>query len=217
MYQEALVREFLTKYLEPGILLGRGFIKPGPADEWPSNEIDVLLVDPSVHAPYFWEGGLLITPPISVLGHIEIKSTLSTATIKDALGRQSAIQSTLGLRATSVWRGILFFRSAKPWDINALADKLRDCIGCIPYRDATCLPTAICVLGQCVAFLSSSPGSTTKLRVFRSDGLEAACFFADLLASVRRGSTRELSALDELIEHTARGPVVMRTLSGGTE
>lgn len=216
MYKEALVREFLTKYLEPGILIGRGFIKPGPADEWPSNEIDVLLADPAAHAPYFWEGGLLITPPSGVLGHIEVKSTLSTQSLKEAIARQDAIQRTLGPRAASVWRGLFFFGPSSKRSLDDVANGLRDGISSVPYRDMACLPTAICVLGECVAFFSSSTGSPTRLRVFRSDGLDAACFFADLLSTVRRGPAGEVSALDELIEQVAGGAVAVRTLPGGT-
>lgn len=217
MHKELLVREFLQKYLPPGLLVGRGFVKPGGTSEWPSREVDVLICDPQLHAPFFWEGGLLVTPPRSVRAHIEVKSTYSTTVLAEALDNQRNVQASLENLAPKAWRGVLFFSGPTVDDessLDRIAGNIAEALSEIREKGdgtTTLLPTAICVLNAFVAFVTAGQDDETgRVKLFAQSGLEAACFFADLLTWLRPHGDR--SDFDEMIERCFSGIRTSKTI-----
>ena len=106
-HKEAIVREFLRRYLPCCLVIGSGFIKPLNGDLC-STEIDILVSNPTIHPAYFNEGGIQILPPSSVASYIEMKSSFSASNLGLALNALSATQESLGENAKDVWRCICF-------------------------------------------------------------------------------------------------------------
>ncbi|MBK8006352.1 MAG: hypothetical protein IPK12_21330 [Gemmatimonadetes bacterium] len=80
-WKESVLRTVLRRHLPPTIGIGRGFIAgPGAC----SSQIDILLYDAS-HPLLHRDGDLVFVMPASVRGIIEVKSTIDSNTLHQAL------------------------------------------------------------------------------------------------------------------------------------
>jgi hypothetical protein len=80
-HREELIRNFLREHLPQGYAVGTGFIY---SEDRNCRQCDILIYD-HVHYPVlFREGPLVVVDPSSVTAVIEVKSTLSTATLEEA-------------------------------------------------------------------------------------------------------------------------------------
>ena len=78
-YREDLLRSVLRKHLPERYHVATGFIYGF------ERQLDILIYDRVDHAPLFREGDLVIVPSEAVRAVIEVKTTLSTATLRDSL------------------------------------------------------------------------------------------------------------------------------------
>lgn len=204
-HKEAIIREFLRRYVPDRIVISRGFVKSfcvelsAPC----SSEVDILLYDPGVHPPWFREGDLSIAFSSSVIGHLEVKSSFTKPNLMNALESVSSVQHVVyssGV-ANDVWRGIVFAtvsdsRTAKSFsktvstsikehlDLQTLDEAI---LGQI-RRHGVCayLPNSICSFSKFVAFLSKGrKPNLIKLRVFNAEELSLACALVDLFGVIR--------------------------------
>lgn len=108
--REGLVRKFLRRTLPERYAVSTGFVR------WPdamSRQIDVLVWDRVSHSPLFIEGDLVVVEPAACVAVIEVKTTLTRATLFDALSviHHPGWENVLNLPVRSPIRGVFAFRS----------------------------------------------------------------------------------------------------------
>ncbi|MGV3705400.1 MAG: DUF6602 domain-containing protein [Arcticibacter sp.] len=78
-YRELLLRNVLQKYVPKKYAVATGFIEGCP------RQCDIIIYDAHNFSPFFQDGDLVVVPGKSVRAVIEVKSTLSTSELSDAL------------------------------------------------------------------------------------------------------------------------------------
>lgn len=213
-HKEALVREFLSRYVPPQLVVGSGFIVSATADHACSPELDVLISDPLAHNPLFSQSALTIVAPVAAAAHIQIKSEFGANSLSEALDNVGRAQEVIAATedASRIWRGIIFYSQAesRTFDsaITTLADQIKKYMDTQSDRLdrafplASALPTAVLCIDSWIAFLRWIPDTeSVALRCFPVEKLSLACGIADLLAALRYRLGGQLSGhLDDLIE-----------------
>jgi hypothetical protein len=110
-HKEALLISLLTRHLPTAAHASRGFVVSSFDDAECSGEQDILVVDTSVEAPLFDQGGVAIAIPDRVIACISVKTTLTKATLVKAI---KGLDTVTRLRTTRLgddgrWYGIYFF------------------------------------------------------------------------------------------------------------
>lgn len=85
-WKESVLRSFLRRNLPKSVEIGRGFVI---TDDRPSSQIDILIYDSSKPI-LFQDGDLVFVTPDSVLGIIEVKSSLDNTTFYKAIEKLSS-------------------------------------------------------------------------------------------------------------------------------
>ena len=93
-YQEALLKDFISRYLPENIGISRGFVAFNQRQEnyrersneleFNSNEVDILLYD-KTRPTLYKSDDLVIVDVHSVKGIIEVKGNLTTAILSDTI------------------------------------------------------------------------------------------------------------------------------------
>lgn len=206
-HKESLIRSFLSTHLPSGLDIKRGFIRPPSLDASPSPEIDVLISDSTRHPPLFSEGELHILAPSSVVGHIEVKTTLSATTLKDALENVSRVQTAIATYAdpSPVARGILFATHGSVNSLSSFADMFERTIlkrkadsGFVVDQ----LPNWCATYDKFSVFLvPDQPSGKIRLKAFESGKLSAALVYADLFSTIRLNEGHSSAfEMDEIVE-----------------
>lgn len=210
-HKEALLREFLRRYLPSGLAISNGFVRSPSAENNCSPEVDILIADPSAHPPFFSEGELQIVPPTSVVAHVEVKTTFEKGTLDSALYNVYRTQLVISkyADASRVWRCICFYSMPESRTPSSAIATIDDSIQCL-LRDAqplstddvrwNCLPTCIATVSSYLVFLKPDTSRSLKLYLFELGPLSLSCALADLFSSVRRWSGGAVAGeLDDLI------------------
>ncbi len=193
-HKEYLIREFLGRHLPPTLSFDRGFVRPPDESVRCSPEVDVLISDSLLHAPFFNEGGLSIVAPSACVGHLEVKTTFGKDTLKDAIETQMKTQGIIGSytgSAVKVWRGIAFFSIPSSRTLKStaatLVDALNECIqGVNGDVDVAHLPKCIAVFDSFIFFLGQSATSGyCQIRGFDLGAVSMAAMFCDLFSHLR--------------------------------
>lgn len=215
-HKEFLLREFLVRHLPPTLLVSHGFIRALLSEDV-SPEIDVLVVDPTCHAPLFNEGGLLVVAPSSAIATIEVKSTYRKQVLQDAtlnVLRVRAVGLT-GSARSSMWSGIVFASVEDYSNVRQVVDDLiailtdpsnwqADSLKAI-YPPSRCglVPTAVCIVDRCFVLLDSGDvEGEIRIRGFDAKRASAALALAQLFGFVRATLTGDPSPkeLDSMLE-----------------
>lgn len=106
-HKEAIVRDFLKRYLPVHLMIGTGFIKTSVPEDLCSPEIDILICDWSLHPAIFNESDIQIVPPASVIAYIQSKSSFSSSTLNYGLENIFDTQCAV-LERKKIWRSICF-------------------------------------------------------------------------------------------------------------
>jgi hypothetical protein len=205
-HKEFLFLSLLERHLPAGMIASRGFVVGHTDESICSKEQDILVVDTTVEAPLFNQGGVVIAFPHQVRALISIKTEVSDKMVDDAaVGIATVYES--GVPRQKLWCGIYFFEPcgrkpdtlakylkraeaaarAKPkvpddWTVDALACS----------DDLLCLKRTHSVNGK----------ATTVLRGYTHDGLSTAVFLGHLLdhlsASNKQEESSFLSAMDDI-------------------
>jgi uncharacterized protein DUF6602 len=228
-HKEALVRDFLRRYLPVSLIASRGFVK-SPTSAACSPEIDILIVDPGLHPSLFAERELQIAPPSSVIAHFEIKTAFTKENLTSALSviwETQLVVSEFSDPAT-VWRSICIYDVPQSRTRESILETLADAVleqmrrrsqpGATPSQtravNASMLPVCVASLSRFVAFISSESNSAVTIKLFEIGPLSLACAMADLFGFVRRrygGSVQ--GELDDIIEGLDTDPPIVKTLS----
>ena len=223
-HKEALLREFLSRYLSSGLVICNGFVRsPSPQNNC-SPEVDVLIVDPSSHPPFFAEGGLQIVPPTSVVAHIEVKSTFEKNSLDSALANISKTQFVISKNAelSKVWRCICFYTLPESRSSASVISTIEESIQSL-FSDAqvtrigddwiNSLPTCIVTVSSNLIFFKPDASNSLKLCLFDIGSLSLSLALADLFSFVRRRSGGSvLGELDDLISGLDIHKPIMHTI-----
>jgi hypothetical protein len=196
-HKEALLREFLRRYLPPGLIVSKGFIRSPSEQNNCSPEVDILITDPGTHPPFFAEGELQVVSPTSVVAHIEVKTTFTRDVLDSAL--QNTYQTQLVISkytdASKVWRCVCFYSIPGTRTTESVLATVEESIlnlcGKMPASNKDIgylhfLPTCITTISPYIIFLAPDEDCSLKLRLFDVDSLSLSCALADLFSAVRR-------------------------------
>lgn len=211
-HKEALVRDFIQRHAPRQMTISNGFVKSPFGRGHCSPEIDILVADPSMHAPLFAESDLYIAPPISVAAHVQVKTSYAKNELVSALQNVHDSQAIIATHAQAarVWRGIFFFTVPDGRTQISVLDTLEDSLRQLSQSDwlntSACLsdllPTCIVALSNWAIFLSADEFDCVSIRFFALERLSAACAMADLFGALRRWSGGNVSGdLDRMIEN----------------
>lgn len=111
-YREDLFRELIKRHIPKRFHAATGFIDGCP------KQLDILIYDQLEYAPIFRTGDLVVVPADAVRAVIEVKSTLNTKELKNALcGLTTAVCHVRGLLETSIppiFTGLFAYEGLKP-------------------------------------------------------------------------------------------------------
>lgn len=225
-HKEALLREFLRRYLSSGLVISKGFVRSPSAEENNcSPEIDILVADPSAQTPFFAEGDLQIVPPTSVVAHVEVKTTFESNSLNSALENIYKTQLVISknAKASRVWRCICFYSippSRTPIStIATIENSIRLLFSnsrplSVDDIRWACLPTCIATVSSYLVFLKPDGNNFLQLRLFELGSLSLACALADLFSSARRWSGGSVvGELDDLIDDLDIPAPIMHTIA----
>ena len=232
-HKEAIIRDFLKRYVPNRINVSRGFVKGFcyGLDAPCSPEVDILLFDPETHPPWFQEGDLSIVVSSSVFAHLEVKSSFTKANLMAALQTISSVQHVIHSNdmVNDVWRGIVFASIPVSRSANSFCKTVKDSIRAhlrIMNKSASgidlirkygvfaCLPNSISSFSRFVAFLSGDENpNSIKLRIFTAEKLSLSCALADLFGAIRcRLGGAVAGELDDLIASLPLPPPINETI-----
>lgn len=215
-HKEYLVRETLSRIVQPPVHVSTGFIRSLNGEVSP--EIDVLVYSSTLGFPYFTEGDLTILPPRLALGAIEVKSKWSSEALANVLQKShKTMHAATSGRDTDIqlWMGAVFFEGPSNPSAGSLLKTLAIKIQ-HEYKGSEqttpinsfkrSLPKTISILGNCVIFLKPSDSqSTIKLTAFAADQLSFAVQLSDFLGHVYSvvNNSPDILEIEQELNHSA--------------
>lgn len=95
-YKENLLKSLLRNRMPKKYEVGTGFVMTRRATERViSRQIDILIWDAESHSPLFRDGDFVIVPPEACMAAIEVKSTLTAKTLREALQNLDSLSAFL--------------------------------------------------------------------------------------------------------------------------
>lgn len=193
-HKEGIIREFLVRHLPSYLNVTRGFVRTVGGNQKCSPENDILISDFSTHPPYFFEGDLQIVPPSSVIATLEIKTSFSKATVKDAIKNVVRTKNIMKLatKFEKTWSGIYFydidrevasFHETVEAALKEIFDEMETQLNESTF--VTLLPKCITCISDSITFISSDQSNKITLRTFKIGEISLPCSFFDLLGSIR--------------------------------
>lgn len=209
-HKESILREFFIRYLPKDFNICRGFVKTTRDLSICSPEVDILVSDPRINPPFLFEGDLQIVDSSTVIAQIEVKTTFSKSTLKNALLNVCRTQSIIGnhKEADQGWKGIFFFTCDAKFTLESLLDMTEEALKEVAAsleaegpQVRLIAPTCIAALDRHCCFLHQTSPRNISLKIFDLGELSFPCAFADMFAALRRrnGGT-VLGGLDNVIE-----------------
>lgn len=223
-HKEALLRDFIQRHSPRHLSISNGFIRSSSNPGSCSPEIDILIADASAHAPLFAESDLYITPPISVVAHMQVKTSYAKGEVVSALQNVQDSQAIIAshARPARVWRAIFFYTVPDSRTPATIIDTLEDSLRELAKSNWTTngpsiediIPTCIVALSDWAIFLKPDGLESVTLRYFQLGKLSAACAMADLFGAIRRWSGGEVTGdLDQMIESLSIPTPLVRTIN----
>lgn len=187
-HKEAILRDFLKRYLPNEAVCSTGFIRSASEDKHCSREVDILIYSGRLHLPYFFEGGVSIVDPASVLATLEIKSSYSASALKDALENiklSRALTMPEKLAAENLWSGIFFYELAESRTLESAVETLAATLTEVldPDKERNLYPTCVVLGKNCLAF-PATDGTNVRIRAFERVDWGFACAICDLFSSI---------------------------------
>jgi len=200
-HKEQILKGFIRRYLPPSVSATTGFVIG--VDESVSPETDILLTTETHSTSLYIDGDLRITTPENVLASLEVKTSLSTSTMKDAIGKVLKLRKVIHNDdlIANIWSGVFFFE-----DDATTADKLQSKLeSSLKSQDGEIIrfmikgPVCFAARDAFVAF-ASPDNDAIKVRFFPAKHLSSSIAIFDLISSVReRIGGSMYSDLDHII------------------
>jgi hypothetical protein len=155
---EDLVRQFLRQVVPARYSIDHGFIRHTPRrrstlPSCVSKQMDVIIHDSHNYAPLFRSGEFVIVLPQAVVGVIEVKKTLDTSKLDEALdnlAHANAILSHARKTLEGIFCGIFAFREGTDMQVTTkpYSDSYRTRIlqACQNHNSLVAVPDAILVV-----------------------------------------------------------------------
>lgn len=131
-YQEALLKDFIERYLPENIGISRGFVVFNQRNEYlerrnvleyNSNELDILLYD-KTRPTLYKSKDLVIVDVHSVKGIIEVKGNLSTAILSETINKlKNNIEKINVHKKEKIYSGIFAYKTSN-FSRNRILDSL---------------------------------------------------------------------------------------------
>ncbi|MGA3163751.1 MAG: DUF6602 domain-containing protein [Verrucomicrobiota bacterium] len=223
-HKEYVLKEFLSRHLSTQLSVSRGFICAPDPEIGPSGEIDLLIIDPSLHPPWFNEGGLIIAPAESVIAQIHVKTSLGSKELCDVLcsvyGALEIVDKYIEPR--KVWSAGFFFHYPGALDrlaetvLNSLQKILEEHSALDPKHLPTCI---VCIGGPAILLeeMESRSGGPASVRVrgFEAGEFAPALFLCSLVEHMSRlrDSQAKHLALTNLLARVDFRPLFQETFT----
>lgn len=210
-HKEELIKSHLKRYLPNRFCVTRGFVVDPLCQGITTKEIDILISDSSKMPPLLAEEDLTICLGPSVIGHVEVKTSFSLTTIKDAIKSSTHNQKIINKtgKGENTWRAIFFFQlDPKNQNID-LSDAVEKAIKAqLPQISNTqclscCLPKVIVVMETGVVFIQPDGANKIKTKQFDAGELSTAIGVLDLFAMISetgRETNWEFSMISESLD-----------------
>ena len=199
--REELFRALLERHVPRRYHVATGFVdglKP---------QFDVILYDQIDYAPLFRAGNLVVVPPEAVRAVIEIKSTLGTTELADAIEHLQAAMF-ISVEGPPVFRGIFAYKGVGPRAISKAIRKFHR-----PIEDDTPidddLPEPVASLGQmvdAVCVLGKAMVRTTFAKM--PTGSDFSWMPATVIMKSDAGRSSQGGAFFDLLDRYLRHPYV---------
>lgn len=185
-HKEAILRSFLRRYMPSTLTVATGFaINPAHSLRI-TRQQDILICDLRDQAPFLAQEDFYIVPSTSVTATMEVKSTLSSAVLQEALGNILQSGCVLSGQQHAPWQGAVFFSSEAVdhaqfarWMNGALKRSWPD------HPSPNGAPICIISVGHFVAFLDIA---RLRLRVLPTGDKSLAFGLLDIISAFRSRS-----------------------------
>lgn len=207
-HKEFLMRTLVRRHLPSGTLACRGFVISSVEPDLCSKEQDILIIDTTREAPAFYQGGLAVCFPRTLLGAISVKTRSDRKEVLDSITGLNSVRDVARDSADprAIWCGAYFFEAGDAvvtTPATAFA-MIRDGLANCPARPPAVPPPQPSPLGPDLFCAGAdliyrldhgvtedhqAVAPAAQLRGFHCRGLASALFIADLLdhVAVRRG------------------------------
>lgn len=209
-HKEFLLSSLLQRHCPSATLVSRGFVINPSYPDLCSREQDILVIDTYSEGPIFYQGGLAIAAPQSVMAAISVKTSLGKKELFDALDSLNSAQEVAiesGLHVTHTFYGAYFF-GVSPQVLNSptiiynyLAEYCRkrsSSWSLMPYYLSS---------SKDHIFKITREDSAVFLNGFSSQGFATAIFLAALLGHIAESRGNHDSNVLDLAQRAAVSPL----------
>jgi hypothetical protein len=117
-HKELLLMELIRRHCPASILVSTGFLVSPHNLAVRSSEQDILVVDTSIEAPLFQQGGLVIAFAHTLVAAISVKTTMDAESLKDTIDGLQTVRKVIrdaNLNAEKIWCGGFFYAVKPAW------------------------------------------------------------------------------------------------------
>lgn len=114
-HKELLLANIIRRHCPGSVLVATGFGLSPTNPDLRTSEQDILLIDTSVEAPLFYEGGLAIAFISTIIGAISVKTTLNAKNIDSVVSGLNTVREVAqlsGIDTQKIWCGGFFYSLA---------------------------------------------------------------------------------------------------------
>lgn len=155
---EVLLKEYLRANLPSRFSVDTGFIRAEPVEFdgkklYASPQIDILIHDCQHHSPLYRIGDLVVVQPEAVVAIIEVKKTLTSTELQDALYKLAVSHILLQQRTydpSVIYSGVFSYDTRLPVKSEAFKNRLQELIA----RGGILPNSIVCLKGLFIKIVS---------------------------------------------------------------
>ena len=198
-HKEAIITNFLKKYTLENYTISSGFIVSHEPGIPSSGEIDVLVSRRGIGIPWFYDSGILITPPENVLAHIHVKSAYQKQQLFDIFDSTKKACLAISKEGTNpeklrkTWAAGFFFSEEGKVSLQTLKSHIEEKLESID--DPSTLPNAIFLHPSISIIIDKYDKKTVNVKLIKAKHLSAALFLCYFVESVVPTGSTEIGDL----------------------
>lgn len=225
-HKEHLLRQLLVRHCSSNVLVTSGFVVSPFHEKFCSTEQDILVIDTSVEAPFFSEGGTSIVFPNSVIAAISVKSTLKQATVSSVIKGLRTVRNVArncNVNISRIWCGGYFYTldesfKNEPTKTYQTISKLINSNRCLApiIRSNVDVPIGPDFFGEANSYAFACAyenidrdieQTNIKIRGYDCAGAATAVFLAHLLSHINRYYTKGESLFADSLSNMQFDPL----------
>lgn len=198
-HKEAILRNFLNKYTYNQYVMSSGFIASSQIDSASSGEIDLLVVSPSKGIPWFYDSGILITPPEPVVAHIHVKSGYKKNQLMSIFKSSERANLCISQGGSytginnSVWSAGFFFDNTGSFSLTSLGDNIKEGIENIGVTSN--LMNAVFIHPHVSVIINKKNKEHALVNIIKSENIVPALFLSSFYEFMNIGGSTEIGDL----------------------